>query len=237
MKANQLADVISGIAPVRSVVNVGSGVADLVLLPLEQLRKDGRLGRGIQKGTTSFARSTALEAIKLGARLATGTQVVLEKAEKVLGARISGEVRGVALDSMDGTTGEGADPEIISRYADQPRSAREGVKVAYKNLEANMRATAQTILAVPLEVFNEVRTALTQPALTALTHCSFQGSGRAVVKAVPIAVLHPMVGASGALSKALLGLRQTMDPGASANDADKYKRAPRAPRPVSQSDG
>ena len=31
VKANQLADVISGVAPIRSIVNVGSGVADLVL--------------------------------------------------------------------------------------------------------------------------------------------------------------------------------------------------------------
>jgi autophagy-related protein 2 len=52
-----------------------------------------------------------------------------------------------------------------------------------------------------------------------------KGSGRAVVKAVPIAILHPMVGATGAISKTLLGLRHTLDPFASNNDEDKYKRS------------
>jgi hypothetical protein len=87
VKATQLVDVISGVAPIRSVVNVGSGVADLVLLPIAQYKKDGRVLRGVQKGTTSFLKSTAMEAIKLGARLATGTQVILEQAENVLGTK------------------------------------------------------------------------------------------------------------------------------------------------------
>ena len=60
-------EVISGVAPIRSVVNVGSGVADLVLLPIAQYKKDGRVIRGLQKGTTAFVQSTAIEAIKLGA--------------------------------------------------------------------------------------------------------------------------------------------------------------------------
>ena len=50
MKATQLADVISGVAPIRSVVNVGSGVADLVLLPIAQYKKDGRIVRDDEEG-------------------------------------------------------------------------------------------------------------------------------------------------------------------------------------------
>lgn len=43
-----------------------------------------------------------------------------------------------------------------------------------------------------------------------------QGPVRTVVRAVPIAVLRPMIGATEAVSKTLLGLRNTMDPGAQA---------------------
>ena len=67
VKATQLVEVISGVAPIRSVVNVGSGVADLVLLPISQYKKDGRVVRGLQKGTTAFVKSTATEAVRLGA--------------------------------------------------------------------------------------------------------------------------------------------------------------------------
>lgn len=157
VKANQLADVISGIAPVRSVVNLSSGVANLVLLPIEQYRKDGRFARGLQRGATSFARTTTLEALNVGARLATGTQVILEQAESVFGARFSTSVTAEALASVSEgspvvlTDDERAD--LISRYAEQPNDLREGMESAYRSLGDNFRSAAQTILAVPMEVY------------------------------------------------------------------------------------
>ncbi|WAR64129.1 hypothetical protein PtB15_16B289 [Puccinia triticina] len=215
VKANQLADVISGIAPVRSVVNLGTGIADLVLLPIEEMKKkDGRLSRGIQKGTSSFAKNTTLEVLKLGARLAVGTQVILEKAEAILGASaVNHPLRGEtivpptpAAPSTDPSLHHHHHPEQVSRYALQPQSFALGAHSAYLDLRDNFRSTAQTILAVPLEVFNE-------------------GSGHAVVKAIPIAILHPIVGASGAISKTLLGLHNSLDPNASASLLlDKYKQ-------------
>ena len=47
---------------------------------------------------------------------------------------------------------------------------------------------------------------------------------RAVVRAVPIAVLKPMIGASEAVSKTLLGLRNTLDPNIRRDSDEKYKR-------------
>lgn len=144
-------------SPVRSLVNVGSGVADLVLLPIAQYKKDKRLVRGVQKGTTSFVKSTAMEAIKLGARLATGTQVILEQAESVLGAQgqFKDTVTAEALQAPHvGSSDE--DPEVadlISKYADQPQDVREGMQSAYRSLSKNFNSAAQTILAVPMEVY------------------------------------------------------------------------------------
>lgn len=169
VKANQLADVISGVSPVRSLVNVGTGVADLVLLPIAQYRKDKRLVRGVQKGAGAFVKSTAMEAIKLGARLATGTQVILEQAEGVLGAQdvqfdhtITAEtlpspiLRPRPLGSEDERFSEDYDEpslERISKYADQPDGVKEGVQTAYRSLSRNLNSAAQTILAVPMEVY------------------------------------------------------------------------------------
>jgi autophagy-related protein 2 len=139
------------------MVNVGSGVADLILLPIEQYRKDGRLARGVQRGTNSFVRSTALEMMKLGAKLATGTQVILEKAEGVLGGKIGdkevvGEVPWQVTDP-EGDVSSEDEVEVVSRYANQPGGAREGVQAAYQSLSRNVNAAAQTILAVPMEVY------------------------------------------------------------------------------------
>lgn len=160
VKATQLVEVISGVAPIRSVVNVGSGVADLVLLPISQYRKDGRIVRGVQKGATAFVKSTALEAIKLGARLATGTQVILEQAEGILGGEFDRTITTEALQQQ--TFGDeftlpsdefGEDAEHISKYAQQPADLKEGVQSAYKSLSRNLSSAAQTILAVPMEVY------------------------------------------------------------------------------------
>ena len=231
MKATQLVDVISGVAPIRSVVNVGSGVADLVLLPIAQYKKDGRVLRGVQKGTTSFLKSTAMEAIRLGARLATGTQVILEQAENVLGTKdpVTAEalqlspglnVRELGMDDED-------TKELISKYAEQPQNVREGLHSGYKSLKRNVNSAAQTILAVPMEVYessNEVG------SCSRRYHCQrggdirFQGPVRAVVRAVPIAVLKPMIGASEAVSKTLLGLHNTLDPNSRHETETKYKQ-------------
>ena len=163
VKATQLVDVISGVSPIRSVVNVGSGMADLVLLPIAQYKKDGRVIRGLQKGTTAFVQSTAIEAIKLGARLATGTQVILEQAEHVLGGQFDDSImaEAVQMPTEEGGNDQFDADELISRYAEQPMNVKEGVKSAVKSHQRNLNSAAQTILAVPMEVYersgNEVR--------------------------------------------------------------------------------
>ncbi|KAG0659205.1 autophagy- protein 2 [Rhodotorula mucilaginosa] len=219
VKANQLADVVSGIAPLKSVVNVGSGVANLVLLPIEQYRRDGRIVRGLQRGAHAFAKQTTLEAIHTGAKLATGTQVILEQAEHVLGGNFARAVSAETIaatfsDDLDGQlsaeeASEEARLDARSRYANQPANLRQGVEGAYKSFGENLKDAAQTILAVPMEVYER---------------SGEEGPVRAVVRAVPLAVLKPMIGASGAVSKALLGLRNSLDPQAQAGEVeDKYK--------------
>ncbi|PIL24008.1 hypothetical protein GSI_13759 [Ganoderma sinense ZZ0214-1] len=214
VKATQLVDVISGVSPIRSVVNVGSGVADLVLLPIAQYKKDGRVYRGLQKGTNAFIKSTAMEAIRLGARLATGTQVILERAETVLGGQFQDEVtaEAVQIPTMMDFDGEELDEEtrdLISKYAEQPVNVKEGVQSAYRSLKRNLNSAAQTILAVPMEVYER---------------SGNEGAVRAVVRAVPIAVLKPMIGATEAVSKTLLGLQNTLDPSIRQENEAKYKQ-------------
>jgi autophagy-related protein 2 len=167
VKATQLAEVISGVAPIRSIVNVGSGVADLILLPIAQYKKDGRIVRGLQKGATAFVKSTAIEAVKMGAKLATGTQVILEQVEGILGGQfeepITTETLQMPIEDFSLENDEdGISADIISKYAQQPMDLKEGIQSAVKSLQRNLSSAAQTILAVPMEVYersgNEVRT-------------------------------------------------------------------------------
>lgn len=81
----QLTGILSGIGPVKSILNVGKGVQDLVAIPLEEYRKDGRLLYGLQKGTKAFAKATSYELLRLGINLASGLQVALETLEDYFG--------------------------------------------------------------------------------------------------------------------------------------------------------
>ena len=120
-------------APIRSLVNLGSGVADLILLPIEQYKKDGRVIRGLQKGTQSFARATTMEAIKFGTKLAVGTQILLEHADEILSfeSQAGTDTRNNSSGTITvGTVEDDFDSDDentkISKYADQPADLNEG---------------------------------------------------------------------------------------------------------------
>ncbi|RKP14359.1 ATG C terminal domain-containing protein [Piptocephalis cylindrospora] len=228
VRDTQVPGLVGGVAPLRSLVNLGTGVADLILLPIEQYRKDGRVIRGLQKGAHSFVRATAMEALKLGTRLAVGTQVMLEQADDIL--RSDGGVRrgqgsrssdpmgpgqegdGVMVENRgdDGTndSNEALSISSTSKFASPPSGLTEGLEQAYRSLSRNMGMAAHTIFAVPMEVYEQTGTS---------------GTARAVVKAVPVAILRPMIGASEAFSKTLMGLRTSVDPSQRAEMEDKYK--------------
>lgn len=258
VKANQLSDVLSGIAPVRSLVNVGAGVADLILLPIEQFQKDGNLGKGLKKGAGRFAKATALEALRLGARLATGTQGMLERAEHVLGdgraSSTSTTARPTTTPSTrSSNTGSDDDetsnlplisPEehrrLISRYADQPSSLSDALNQAYRSLTTGVQSAAQTILAVPMDIYEaslppgfetgSASSSSTAPGSSPTSSSSSSGGGsgsRKVMRAVPIAVMQGARGASEALSKTLMGLQGVLDEGGQREEdreEEKYKQ-------------
>lgn len=49
----QVYNYVAGVRGIRSLVHVGEGVADLVLLPIEGY-KDGKIIQGLKKGSSSF---------------------------------------------------------------------------------------------------------------------------------------------------------------------------------------
>ena len=45
--------------------------------------------------------------------------------------------------------------DLISKYAEQPTNITEGVQSAYRSLSQNIKSAGQTILAVPMEVYEK----------------------------------------------------------------------------------
>lgn len=191
IKRNQLPGVLAGLAPIRSLVNVGGGVKDLVVIPMREYRRDGRIVRNIQKGAMSFAKTTSSELVKLGAKLAIGTQTVLQGAEDLLNAP-GAQLAGLEEDMVDEE-----ETNQISPYADQPVGVVQGVRGAFRGLERDLLMTRDAIVAVPGE---------------AVDGGSAKAAARAVLKRTPTIVLRPAIGMSKAVGQTLLGAGNTLDP-------------------------
>ena len=193
IKKTQLPGVLAGLAPVRSLVNVGGGVRDLVVVPMREYRKDGRLVRSIQKGALAFAKTTTSELVKLGAKLAIGTQTVLQGAEDFL----TQPGQGAEAGWEEGGGLEEEEKKTISLYADQPVGVVQGLRGAYASLERDLLTTRDAIVAVPGEV---------------LESANAQGAAKAVLRKAPTIIFRPAIGASKAISQTLLGATNSLDP-------------------------
>lgn len=100
-------------------VTVGKGVADLVLLPVEQYRRDGRVLRGLRKGTQSFLRAITIETLHTSHRVASFVARTLDDVVTQPGSRAS--LRG------------------LEYYDEQPTGVLDSLEHAYDALAKEMQ--------------------------------------------------------------------------------------------------
>lgn len=155
VKNTQLGDVLAGVAPVRSLANIGGGIKDLVAVPMREYKKDGRIVRAVQKGALKFAKTTTSELVRLGAKVAVGTQNVLQGAEDFLVPTPDhdDEYVGSMSDSDDDVVLAGvAEKKVISLYADQPMTVVQGLRGASDSLRRNFGSARDAIMDVPRDI-------------------------------------------------------------------------------------
>ena len=221
VKRNQLPGVLAGLAPVRSLVNVGGGVRDLVVIPMKEYRKDGRIVRSIRKGALAFARTTTSELARFGAKLAIGTQNVLQGTEDMLANSAergsSGQdwdteitdhvpptsdalkipLSSPSLSPISSSPSSGPNPvRAVSNYADQPIGVLAGLRGAARSLERDLLTARDAVIAIQGEVMES------DSAGTA---------AKAVARRAPTVILRPAIGASKAVGMTLLGAGNALD--------------------------
>ncbi|KAI1331818.1 hypothetical protein F5Y16DRAFT_244387 [Xylariaceae sp. FL0255] len=205
VKRNQLPGVLAGLAPVRSLVNVGSGFKDLIEIPIKEYKKDGRIVRSIGKGAAAFAKTTSTEIVKLGAKLAVGTQYALQGAEGMLVKPQSSRQTGGWEEDEE----ESEETKQISLYADQPTGVVQGLRGAYSSLARDLNLARDAIIAVPGEVMESENA---------------QGAAKAVLKRAPTIIFRPLIGSSKAIGQTLMGATNTLDPQNRRRIDEKYKK-------------
>lgn len=216
IKANQLGGVLAGVAPVRSLVNLGTGVRDLVVVPVREYKKDGRIVRSVQKGVNGFVRTTAGELIRLGAKVAVGTQTLLQNAEGALSPNQMGYEVGTDMtdsilvelpdDSPHTPSSTYEEARTISLYASQPATLSAGFSAARRSVKANFGAARRAVRKVGEEV------------------AEGRGVVGAVARAAPTVVLRPVIGVSEAVGRTLLGAGNEMEPERRRRGEEKYKK-------------
>ena len=93
-----------------------------------------------------------------------------------------------------------------SKFAAQPGSTSEGLQQAYESFRREMHTTRRVVV-VPL---------------SDLENGKFKAVG-SLVRALPVAVLRPMIGITEGLSKTVLGLRNELQPNMKQDADAKYK--------------
>ncbi|OAA80419.1 Autophagy-related protein [Akanthomyces lecanii RCEF 1005] len=202
VRTNQLPGVIAGLAPVRSLVNIGSGFKDLVEIPIREYQKDGRVFRSFSKGATAFARTTGTEIVKLGAKLAVGTQYALLGAEDMLAEKRTDE------GNWDDDELDEEEKKQISLYADQPTGVLQGIRGGYRSLARDVNLARDAIIAVPGEV---------------MENASAAGVAKVMLKRAPTIIFRPAVGVTKVIGQTLMGATNAMDPNNRRRIDEKYK--------------
>uniref|UniRef100_A0A1A7WU61 Autophagy related 2B n=1 Tax=Iconisemion striatum TaxID=60296 RepID=A0A1A7WU61_9TELE len=196
IKTNQLQGLLSGVAPIHTLVKLVHGLRDLVWLPIEQYRKDGRIVRGFQRGTASFGTSTAMAALELTNRMVRTIQAAAE----------------TAYDMVSPVPDE-RDTKRVKRYshyglAHQPVDLREGVAKAYTVVKEGITDTALTIY----------DTATREHEQRGMT-----GAVGGVLRQLPPAVVKPLIMATEATSNVLGGMRNQIHPDARQEESQKWR--------------
>lgn len=216
---------LAGVQPIRSMVNVGSGVADLVLLPVSHYHHHGNLKRGVQRGLSSFLRNVSLESMSAAARLAQGAQTVLEAVDDVLTfapaplpkhaqsqfaqQRTRGGRRGVGASSSSSIASDARRRSShISKQANPPASAQDGFRQAYESLSRGLQSAATQLIVVPRDEYQRYGS---------------KALASAAIKSMPTAVLTPIIGGMEAIAKVLNGVTNSIDPKRIKENRDKFK--------------
>uniref|UniRef100_A0A8B9BHT9 Autophagy related 2B n=1 Tax=Anser brachyrhynchus TaxID=132585 RepID=A0A8B9BHT9_9AVES len=196
IKKNQLPGILGGVGPMHSLVQLVQGLKDLVWLPIEQYRKDGRIVRGFQRGAASFGTSTAMAALELTNRMVQTIQAAAETAYDMV--------------SPGPTFIETKKIKRFPRHrlAHQPVDLREGVAKAYSVVKEGITDTAQTIY----------ETAAREHENRGVT-----GAVGGVLRQIPPTVVKPFIVATEATSNVLGGMRNQIRPDVRQEESQKWR--------------
>lgn len=189
--------ILLGIMPIRSMYNVGSGVADLVVLPIQQYNRDGQVLRGLRRGIASFVSNVGVEAVSLSA---TGFQVSNYALESV-GDMLSATTEESGVDTV--VQGGSSESQQHSEPMSPASNLNAGIQKAYHEMERGLTNAKCAIIAIPREY----------------DRAGSSGAALSVMRAMIITPSRALQGATGAVTQMLYGLLNEINPSSTENES------------------
>jgi len=134
----QLHRVISGVAPLRGLSKVGSGLQNLIYIPVSEYQKHGfddNFLRVLRQSASSFIHTVTTEALHASHQL---TMFVANTLKDIV---------------ADESSGGSLSP--TAKRAHQPEGVKESLSLAYGALQREIGTAAETIVAVPIRQYEK----------------------------------------------------------------------------------
>eukprot|EP00092_Neocalanus_flemingeri_P029317 GFUD01031829.1.p1 GENE.GFUD01031829.1~~GFUD01031829.1.p1 ORF type:complete len:1567 (-),score=501.95 GFUD01031829.1:381-5081(-) len=203
IRSSQLPALLGGVGPMHAFLQLLLGIRDLVLLPIEQYRKDGRIVRGLQKGTTSFTHSTTMSFLDVTNKFLTVIKFAAELAFDVMspdGCVVYGKLPHPAKDCK-----RKAGRTQVRRARGTPADFREGMLGAMQLVREGLDETARSL------------------AEAAGDRTGMAGAVGGVLRAVPSTMVRPVILGAAATSNLLDGMKNQISPDQRAEEEDKWR--------------
>jgi len=174
--ATQLHKFIAGASPLSPLANVGGAAGDFFLIPVKQYVSEGKITKGVRRGTSAFVGTVVLEALN-------ASEKITQNVAKALNYR----------DHLYPSAGA-----FSSRPPGQePENVFESANHCYESIARGLKVANYSIVVKPSLEYQQNGTT---------------GAIKCVVRAIPVAFLAPLCGASEALSYTLHGIRNQLRP-------------------------
>ena len=203
IRSTQLPALLGGVGPMHALLQMVTGLRDLFLMPIEQYKKDGRIVRGLQRGTTSFTHSTTLSILEVTNKLLSVVKFAAELAFDVM--------------SPEGCVVQGKLPHP-AQYC-RRRIGRAGLRRA-RGTPQDMREGMLGAMALVREGLDETARSL---AHAASERAGIAGAVGGVLRAVPSTMVRPVILGAAATSNLLDGVKNQISPDQRLEEEDKWK--------------
>jgi len=125
--STQVHKFIRGAPGVSSISQIGSGAYDLVMMPVQQYKRERKFGRGLKKGTSKFVGTVALETLNVSHKMTKGVANFLNRV--------------VSSEDYDGA--------LPRRPEQVPKNIRSTSQHSRASVSKSFRAVRETIITIP----------------------------------------------------------------------------------------